>query len=86
MGYTLRVNAWRYTAWFKFDWNTTTPIWDTIVARELYSHVGDKGDSYSGETFEWDNLVEDASMKAVVDGLHANLTAIVKLGLVKPML
>ena len=86
MGYTLRVNAWRYTAWFQFDWDSTTPVWDAIVARELYSHIGDKGDSHSGETFEWENVVQDTSMKPLVDELHANLTAIVKLGLVKPML
>ena len=49
-------------------------------------HIGDKGDSHSGETFEWENVVQDTSMKPLVDELHANLTAIVKLGLVKPML
>jgi hypothetical protein len=52
-GYTLRTDGWRYTAWFKYDWNSTAPVWEDIVAKELYSHLGDKGDSDSGEKLEF---------------------------------
>ena len=85
MGYTLRVDGWRYTAWFQFNWTSTEPIWDTIVARELYTHERDTGDSKSGETFEFENLADNPTNKHVVDGLHATLTEYVKLGLVPPL-
>ena len=48
MGYTLRTERWRYTAWFGFDWGengdpkgvATNPRFDEITARELYDHEG----------------------------------------------
>ena len=36
MGYTVRVEDWRYTAWFEFDWVATRPVYANVSARELY--------------------------------------------------
>lgn len=39
MGYTMRVDGWRYTEWVKFDNSTTGgPKWDQQVGVELYKH------------------------------------------------
>ena len=40
MGYTVRVDEWRYTCWFGFDGRTQTPNRDEIIGRELYDHRG----------------------------------------------
>ena len=97
MGYRLRTSdGWAYVCWFRFDWGTggdpdgkaTAPLWDQVVARELYSHVGDSGDAADGERFEWDNLAYDDDQQARIHGkggLHDQLVAAVKTGLVKPI-
>jgi hypothetical protein len=38
----------------------------------------------SGETFEWDNVVDDPSNAARVAQLHTQLVEVIKMGLVKP--
>ena len=38
MGYTVRVDEWRYTCWFGFDGQTQTPNRDEIIGKELYDH------------------------------------------------
>ena len=40
MGYTVRVDEWRYTCWFGFDGVTQTPNREEILGRELYDHRG----------------------------------------------
>jgi iduronate 2-sulfatase len=40
MGYTVRVDEWRYTCWFGFDGATQTPNREEILGRELYDHRG----------------------------------------------
>ena len=48
MGYTIRDELWRYTAWVGFDWGeggdprgeATTPKWEEVSALELYDHRG----------------------------------------------
>ena len=50
MGYTLRVDQWRYGAWFNFSYaedaqsgRVAGPDWEAVIARELYNHAGDDG-------------------------------------------
>mmetsp|Transcript_3734 Transcript_3734/g.11719 ORF Transcript_3734/g.11719 Transcript_3734/m.11719 type:complete len:192 (-) Transcript_3734:147-722(-) len=91
MGYKLRVADWAYTAWFGFDWGqgadptgaATVPLWDQVFARELYDHRGDDGTMESGETYEWDNVVNDGANVQLVSQLHAQLVEAVKTGLEK---
>lgn len=40
MGYTVRVDEWRYTCWFGFNGATQTPNREEILGRELYDHRG----------------------------------------------
>ena len=50
------------------------PIWDNLIGRELYSHVGDDGTDFDG--FENVNEVNSAPPEVVV-GLQTLLHAIV---------
>ena len=97
MGYKLRTEGWAYICWFGFEWgaggdpkgDATYPLWDEISARELYSHHDDSGTGESGERLEWENLAYEPEHQALIEGpggLHAQLVAAVKLGLVKPIL
>jgi len=38
MGYTVRVDKWRYTAWFPMNQTLAQPRFDTVLATELYAH------------------------------------------------
>ncbi|XP_015434051.1 PREDICTED: iduronate 2-sulfatase [Dufourea novaeangliae] len=45
MGYTLRTNRYRYTAWLRFDSRARVPDWNDIIAEELYDHEIDKDEN-----------------------------------------
>lgn len=89
MGYKLRVDNWAYISWFGFDWgvgsdphgDASVPIWDQVLAQELYDHHGDDGTMASGERLEWENVVADSANSALVAQLHAQLVATVKASL-----
>ena len=93
MGYTIRDERWRYTAWVGFDWGSqgdpkgtaTKPKWDDVSARELYDHEGDEGDWESGERYEWENLASVKGHEATVAAMHAKLIEAVETGILKPM-
>ena len=61
------------------------PLWEKVVARELYSHAGDDGSAAAGEAFEWENLADDVGHADVVAKLHEQLVEVVKKGIVKPV-
>ena len=64
----------RYTEWVKWDGTKLLPVWDELIGRELYSHIGDDGTDFDG--FENVNEIETAP-RAVVSGLQATLHAVV---------
>ena len=79
MGYTVRVDQWRYTCWFKFNKTTIVPITndDGIIGRELYSHVGDPGSlDWEGEHI---NVVEDPRHADIIIELHKKLVDYIRL-------
>ena len=39
MGYTMRVDQYRFTEWVRFNHTTAVPNWDDIWATELYNHT-----------------------------------------------
>ena len=71
MGYTVRVDDWRYTAWFKWlgGNGTYAPDWDGPFAEELYDHAGDN--SSDSDLYENANLAK--THPDVAKKLHAQL-------------
>lgn len=47
MGYSIRTNRYRYTAWLKFDNVTFKPNWNKIIAEELYDHKVDAEENHN---------------------------------------
>jgi len=57
MGYSVRVDLWRYTVWVPWDGDKLVPVWDATgnqTAEELYSHEGDDGTDF--DAFENVNM------------------------------
>ena len=77
MGYSIRVQDWRYTAWFGFNDTCLVPD-KTILGKELYDHRGDSGLwlDFPGETH---NLAGDERHSGLVDTLHKRIAAYVQL-------
>ena len=80
MGYTIRVDAWRYTVWFPFDDVAIKPILApaTELGRELYTHAGNAGLwlNWPGENV---NLVDDPAHAQLVASLHARVLDYIQL-------
>ncbi|KAL0102455.1 hypothetical protein PUN28_018015 [Cardiocondyla obscurior] len=47
MGYTLKTNNYRYTAWVPFAHTTYEPNWNIIIAEELYDHRTDRTENWN---------------------------------------
>ena len=87
MGYSVRVDEYRYTAWLAFngtlnraDWagvDAPSPIGTTtassLMGEELYSHVGDTNGDF--DAFENENLAMQPEHKDTRDELFAMLRA-----------
>ena len=71
MGYTVRVDSYRYTEWVTFDRDTATPNWDDVWGVELYNHT-DPVVFFNDENI---NMANMPSMKSVVTELHQVLKA-----------
>ena len=71
MGYTVRVDSYRYTEWVKFDRVTATPDWDQVWGVELYNHTHPIT-FFNDENI---NMASMPSMKSVVTELHQVLKA-----------
>lgn len=52
MGYTIRTNKYRYTAWLSFKSETKLPDWNDIIAEELYNHSNDEGENRNLAIFQ----------------------------------
>ena len=39
MGYTIRIDQYRFTEWYHFNRSTATPNWTDIWGTELYDHT-----------------------------------------------
>ena len=80
MGYSVRVEDWRYTAWFKFDGVAVAPLTDGhhSLGRELYDHRGDTGlwMDWPGENI---NLVNQPEHSALVQELHQAILDYIRL-------
>ena len=84
MGYTVRTDEWRYTAWFPFDDVAIVPVTNggPSLGRELYDHRGDTGLwlDFPGENV---NLASDPAYAQVVEALHQRVLDYIQLRPVK---
>jgi len=77
MGYTVRVDEWRYTCWFKFNNNNITVETGSVLGTELYDHRGDPGElDWHGEHV---NVVHQAANAPVVQALHKKILGYIQL-------
>ena len=86
MGYSVRVDEWRYTCWFKFNPKLVVPMTsgaDDIIGRELYDHRADDVLAVPG-TGETVNVVDDAAHASFVEELHTAVLSYIRLYPVPP--
>ena len=81
MGYSVRTEDWRYTAWFAFDNITLVPLTDGgqhDLGRELYDHRGDTGLwlDFPGENV---NVANHTEHRALVAQLHQRVLDYIQL-------
>eukprot|EP01052_Picozoa_sp_SAG31_P010535 SAG31_NODE_579_length_13948_cov_5.599105_12_plen_207_part_00 len=78
MGYTIRTDSWRYTAWFPFDGVAPDTSTASELGRELYDHKGDTGMwiDFPGEAV---NLVHDPQHASVAAELHQKILDYIRL-------
>ena len=71
MGYTVRTNSWRYTAWLDFNGTKNRAEWSLIPSslhgEELYTHIGDKNENF--DEYENENVASYSQYKNVRDEL-----------------
>merc|ERR1711879_1084199 len=75
MGYSVRTDVWRYTEWVAWNGTTLKPIWDQVVARELYDHRDEVHYPTNFDAGEKDNVVNNSSHAAVVTELSQMIPA-----------
>ena len=71
MGYTVRVDKYRFTEWYKFDRTTSKPNFDQIWGTELYEHTNTES-FFNDENV---NLADKPEMKETVTEIRKILQA-----------
>lgn len=71
MGYTIRVDQYRFTEWYRFNRATATPDFSQVWGTELYNHT-EPIMSFNDENV---NLYDNPDMKETVDELRKMLQA-----------
>eukprot|EP00056_Hartaetosiga_gracilis_P020655 m.20779 g.20779 ORF g.20779 m.20779 type:complete len:732 (-) comp8620_c0_seq2:146-2341(-) len=62
MGYSLRVDGWRYNEWVGWNGTALSPVWDNVIGEELYAHL--PSDINDFDRSENTNLVQTERLKA----------------------
>ena len=76
MGYSVRTNEWRFTAWAHLDNATLRVDWEQPVAVELYDVAEDDGRSFDFDGYSV-NLAPLGKHNETVDRLLTELKAAV---------
>ena len=71
MGYSIRVDQYRFTEWYRFNRTTSEPKWDQVWGTELYNHT----EPVIFFNDENTNSYDDPGMKDVVEELRKMLQA-----------
>ena len=68
MGYSVRVDVYRYTAWVAFNQTLALPNFTNVVVMELYVHP--EAPLLVDRVVEHTNVAADTVMKGVAGQLH----------------
>ena len=71
MGYSIRVDKYRFTEWYRFNRTTATPNFTDIWATELYNHT-EPTVFFNDEN---DNMANEPEQKTLVETLRKMLQA-----------
>ena len=71
MGYTMRVEQYRFTEWVRFNRTTAVPNWDEVWGTELYNHT-QQTVFFNDEN---ENLANKPEMQSLVSELRKMLRA-----------
>ena len=71
MGYTVRVDEYRFTEWVRFNRTTAKPNWNDVWGTELYNHTQPTV-FFNDENI---NMANDTQMKPTIDELRKLLHA-----------
>ena len=75
MGYSLRVDAWRYTEWVAWDGANLRPQWGQLVGAELYSHDPGETSGCNSDVNACFDHFENVNMAKQRPDVVANLSA-----------
>lgn len=67
MGYTVRVDKYRFTEWYRFNHTTSTPHFDQIWGTELYDHSNASSSFFNDENT---NIASEMAMRDKVQELR----------------
>ena len=71
MGYSVRVDDWRYTEWYPWDQENLVALFDDgVYARELYDWRGVESTTMDYDIVENLNVAEHAENAEVTEQLH----------------
>jgi len=73
MGYSVRVDEWRYTEWYPWNGETLEANWTSIYASELYDWRGSDNTNMDYDLFENTNLANSRGYEVVLLELKALL-------------
>lgn len=78
MGYSLRVEHWRYIVWVYWDSPTFSPLWDKgIAVDELYDHRDPRcNEKPNFDLCERSNVAKEESLQPVKDDLYKKIREI----------
>lgn len=68
MGYTVRVDKYRFTEWYRFNHTTSKPHFDQVWGTELYHHSSSNGSSFFND--ENINIASQTAMQDTVEELR----------------
>ena len=75
MGFAARTQDWRYVEWVKWNGTTLAPVWEEVVARELYDHRLEASYPTDFDTGELVNLAPRPEHNATIERLSRLLRA-----------
>eukprot|EP00937_MAST-01D_sp_MAST-1D-sp2_P005350 g5350.t1 len=77
MGYSARVDGWRYTEWLAWNQSALLPLWNNVTARELYDFRAVDAAAHYPTDFDASETINVAN-RSENAALVANLSAVLR--------